>query len=140
MFWPLQASSFFIHAHTHNANSLSLSFTLTHTYAHITILLWLLSFLWPVSTGLPRDQSQAVDLPYHKMSVVWSKTALALLEILNLLCRYNRPLQLTLSKDGRNNITGTKVWPCQGRSPSHFLCCFLLLKMKRDVLQLRQPY
>lgn len=59
------------------------------------------------------------------MSVVWSKTALALLEILNLLCRYNKPLQLTLSKDGRNNITGTKVWPCQGRSPSHFLCCFL---------------
>lgn len=42
------------------------------------------------------------------MSVVWSKTALALLEILNLLCRYNKPLQLTLSKDGRNNITGPK--------------------------------
>lgn len=75
----------------------------SHTHTHITILLWLLYFLWPVSTGLPRDQSQAVDLPYHKMSVVWSKTALALLEILNLLCRYSKPLQLTHSRQEQHN-------------------------------------
>ena len=38
-------------------------------------------FLRPVSTGLPWDQSRAVDLPYHKTSVVWSESVGAVLEI-----------------------------------------------------------
>lgn len=76
------------HTHTHSNPSSSFFFTLTHTYAdsHSHTLrgfysLWIIFFLWLVSTGIPWDQSWAVDLPYHKTSVSPSKIAGALLEI-----------------------------------------------------------
>lgn len=52
-------------------------------HVHTLTLLWLVCFLWHTSTGLPWEQSQAVDRPYHKISVLWSRAGVAMLEVVH---------------------------------------------------------
>lgn len=90
-YWLIVLASsglFFRCTHTNTQMLMYSLFPLTHTCRNI--VLWLLYFLWVVSTGRPWDQSQAVDLPYHKMIVLWpawscwkSSIGAALLQILH---------------------------------------------------------
>ena len=119
------------HTDTHNADSFSRSFsrhTCTHTHT-LPFFYSLCIFLRPVSTGLPWDQSRAVDLPYHKTSVVWSKSVGAALEI------FHRapPLQMSSVCSGHRGLVHSyasvgwaeeeaEVRLCETSSPYRSLC------------------
>lgn len=87
-YWLIVLASsglFFLHTHTHThtrCRFILSVFWSTHMHTHTLPFFYSLCiFLRPVSTGLPWDQSRAVDLPYHKTSVVWSKSVGAVLEV-----------------------------------------------------------